>query len=207
MNYFYFPTTCIVATLHLSENGDSTAISVIGNEGMTNIAHVLGAERTLNHEVVQSTGIAYRLSRSALMSDVQRDITLQPVLLRYAQSLLTQIAQTSVCNCHHQTPQRMCRLLLQLLDRLEGTSILMTHELIANMLGVRREGISDAANKLQQAGAIVSSRGKIVVLDRKILSSHCCECYEVVKEEELRLLATQNTMAKVTQYPARLGLR
>jgi CRP-like cAMP-binding protein len=187
IEHAYFPIDSIIAILQETENGASCEISVVGNEGMTGVAMVLGAESTPSYSIVQSAGYAYRLKRSDLIAELNHNNELRNLLLRYAQSFMTQIAQTAVCNRHHSIDQRLCRLLLQSLDRVEGYSLVMTQELMANMLGVRREGITESAGKLQKLGVISYSRGHIDVLNKDKLEALCCECYVVVKKEENRL--------------------
>jgi CRP-like cAMP-binding protein len=193
LNHVYFPTTAIVSLLYVMENGASAEIAVVGNEGIVGIAVFMGGGTMPNRAVVQSAGHAYRLKGRALKQEFarfggRRRGTLQPLLLRYTMSLLTQMAQTAVCNRHHTVDQQLCRWLLLSLDRLPGNELHMTQELIANMLGVRREGVTEAAGKLQSAGLIRYSRGHITVLDRPGLEARVCECYEVVRKEYARLL-------------------
>jgi len=186
--FAYFPTDSIISLLYVMENGSSAEISVVGNEGLVGIALFMGGASTPSRAVVQSAGWAYRLSGSLLMAEFGRHGEFLFMLLRYTQALLTQMAQTAVCNRHHSIDQQLCRWLLLSLDRLNGESLVMTQELIANMLGVRREGVTDAAGKLQKQGLIEYSRGHIKVLDRPGLEERCCECYGVVKSEYDRLL-------------------
>lgn len=185
----YFPTDCIVSLLYVMENGSSAEISVVGKEGLVGISLFMGGESTPSRAVVQSSGFAYKLKSSILMTEFNRHETMLNVLLRYTQALITQMAQTAVCNRHHSVDQQLCRWLLLSLDRLNGNQLNMTQELITNMLGVRREGVTDAAGKLQKLGAIAYSRGKITVLDRAQLEELSCECYSVVKKETDRLFA------------------
>lgn len=184
----YFPTTAIVSLLYLMEDGASAEIAVVGNDGIVGIALFMGGESMPNRAVVQSAGHAYRLNGALLKQEFRRGDALQRLLLRYTQALLTQMAQTAVCNRHHTVDQQLCRWLLLSLDRLPTSELLMTQELIANMLGVRREGVTEAAGKLQKAGLIQYSRGHITVLDRPGLELQACECYQVVKRETDRLL-------------------
>ena len=184
----YFPTTCIVSMLYLMENGASAEIAVVGNEGIVGVALFMGGGTMPNRAVVQSAGDAYRLRGELLMQEFNRYGVLHNLLLRYTQALITQMAQTAVCNRHHSVDQQLCRWLLLSLDRLPGNELTMTQELIANMLGVRREGVSEAAGKLQRAGLIDYKRGRITVLDRAGLEARVCECYQVVKTEFDRLL-------------------
>ena len=188
LQHVYFPTDSIVSLLYVLDNGASAEIAVVGNEGMVGVALFMGGETTPNRAVVQAAGTAYRLRGRVLKEEFNRSGALQHLLLRYTQALLTQMAQTAVCNRHHSVDQQLCRWLLLSLDRLPGSELRMTQELIGNMLGVRREGVTEAAGKLQAAGAITYSRGHITVLDRAKLESRCCECYAVVKRESDRLL-------------------
>jgi CRP-like cAMP-binding protein len=184
----YFPTNSIVSLLYVMENGASAEIAVVGNEGVVGIALFMGGESTPSRAVVQSAGHGYRLRASALKSVFAQGGELQHVLLRYTQALITQMAQTAVCNRHHSVEQQLCRWLLLSLDRLPSNELTMTQELIANMLGVRREGVTEAAGKLQSEGLIHYSRGRITVLDRPKVEARVCECYAVVKREYDRLL-------------------
>ncbi|WP_058555772.1 Crp/Fnr family transcriptional regulator [Thiohalocapsa sp. ML1] len=192
-SHVYFPTTAIVSLLYVMENGASAEIAVVGNEGIVGIALFMGGETVPNRAVVQSAGHAYRLRGPVLKGALahfgaRRDSALQPLLLRYTMALVTQMAQTAVCNRHHSIDQQLCRWLLLSLDRLPSDELDMTQELIANMLGVRREGVTEAAGRLQSAGLIRYSRGHIKVLDRPGLEARVCECYEVVRREFERLL-------------------
>lgn len=186
--HVYFPIDCIVSLLYVLNDGSSAEISVVGNEGLVGIALFMGGETTPSQAVVQSPGHAYRLIGQRLKDEFHNSGELQLLLLRYTQALLTQMAQTAVCNRHHSVNQQLCRWLLLSLDRLSSNSLLMTQELIANMLGVRREGVTEAAGRLQKAGVIEYNRGHITVLDRPKLEEMCCECYEVVRQESERLL-------------------
>jgi len=186
--YVYFPTDCIVSLLYVMEDGSSAEIAVVGNEGVVGIALFMGGESMPNRAVVQSAGTGYRLRASVLKTEFERGGDVQHRLLRYTQALITQMAQTAVCNRHHALEQQLCRWLLLSLDRLESNDLVMTQELIANMLGVRREGVTAAAGHLQAAGVIHYSRGRITVLDRIKLEARVCECYAVVKREYDRLL-------------------
>jgi CRP-like cAMP-binding protein len=188
LTHVYFPTTCIVSLLYVMVNGASAEIAVVGNEGMVGVALFMGGETTPSRAVVQSGGYAYGLEGQFLKDEFVRGTALQHMLLRYTQALLTQMAQTAVCNRHHSVVQQLCRWLLLSLDRLPTNSLTMTHGLIADMLGVRREGVTEAAGKLQAAGLINYSRGHINVLDRSRLEAGACECYQVVKKEYDRLL-------------------
>lgn len=188
MRYVCFPTTAIVSLLYVLEDGDSAEIAVVGNEGVVGISLFMGGESTPSRAVVQSAGYGYRLPSRILKADFERSSAIMHMLLRYTQALITQMAQTAVCNRHHSLDQQLCRWLLLSLDRLHGNKLVMTQELIANMLGVRREGVTEAALKLQRAGLISYARGHIQVLDRPGLESRTCECYGVVKKEYDRLL-------------------
>lgn len=187
----YFPITAIVSLLYTLADGASAEIAVVGNEGMIGMPIFMGGETTTNRAVVQSAGDAYRLSSKLIKDEFRRAGPMQHLLLRFTQSLLTQMAQTAVCNRHHSVDQQLCRWLLLSLDRLDSNELIMTQELIANMLGVRREGVNEAAGRLQQAGLIHYCRGHITVLDRAGLEVRCCECYAVVKVESDRLLPRQ----------------
>ena len=187
MTHVYFPTTAIVSLLYVMENGASAEIAVVGNEGLVGIALFMGGESTPSRAVVQSAGKGYRMSSQALKNEFKLAPVLH-LLLRYTQALITQMAQTAVCNRHHSLDQQLCRWLLLSLDRLKGDDLLMTQELISNMLGVRREGVTEGALKLQKAGLIKYARGHITVLDRPGLEKRTCECYAVVKREYDRLL-------------------
>jgi CRP-like cAMP-binding protein len=194
LEYVYFPTDSIVSLLYVLESGASAEISVVGNEGLIGIALFMGGDTTPSRAIVQSAGHAYRLVGQRLKDEFHRSGGLQLLLLRYTQALITQMAQTAVCNRHHSVDQQLCRWLLLSLDRLKSNKLVMTQELIANMLGVRREGVTDAAGKLQKLGVISYSRGQITVLDRPQLEQLSCECYSVVKRETDRIegLATPN---------------
>src|ERR1700694_4951252 len=183
-----FPTTAIVSLLFVMADGASAEIAVVGNDGLGGVALFMGGETTPSRAVVQSEGWAYRLRGQVLKEEFTRGGAMQHLLLRYTQALLTQMAQTAVCNRHHSIDQQLCRWLLLSLDRLASDELTMTQELIANMLGVRREGVTEAARKLQGAGLIHYSRGHISVVDRAGLEARCCECYAVVKRESDRLL-------------------
>jgi CRP-like cAMP-binding protein len=188
LHYAYFPTTAIVSLLYVIENGASAEIAIVGNEGLIGVALFMGGRTMPNWAVVQSAGYAYRLRGTLLQQEFNRYGALHHLLLRYTQALITQMAQMAVCNRHHSVDQQLCRWLLLTLDRLPSNQLFMTHELIANLLGVRREGVTGAAGKLQRAGLIQYSRGHITVLDRPGLEARVCECYEVVKKEFERLL-------------------
>ena len=188
MGYVYFPTTCIVSLLYVMESGASAEIAIAGNEGLVGVSLFMGGESTPSRAVVQSAGAGYRLKADVLKREFALGGGLQHLALRYTQALITQMAQTAVCNRHHSVDQQLCRWLLLSLDRLPGDELRMTQELIANMLGVRREGVTEAAGHLQAAGLIHYSRGKITILDRAKLERRVCECYGVVKTEYDRLL-------------------
>lgn len=189
MQYVYFPTTCIVSLLYVLEDGGSAEIAVVGNEGIVGFSLFMGGGSTPSRAVVRGGGHAYRLRAHRLLQEFERGGPVQRLLLRYTQALITQMTQTAVCNRHHSVEQQLCRTLLLTLERLNGTSLTLTHELIAGVLGVRREGISEAAGNLQRAGLIRYSRGHIEVLDRAGLEQAACECYRVVKLEFDRLLS------------------
>ncbi|CAI8705278.1 Crp/Fnr family transcriptional regulator [Pseudomonas donghuensis] len=188
LQYVYFPTDTIISLLYVMEDGASAEISVVGNEGLVGIAVFMGGESTPSRAIVQSAGNAYRLAGQRLKSEFNRHGEMMQLLLRYTQALITQMAQTAVCNRHHSIDQQLCRWLLLSLDRLPSNQLILTQELIANMLGVRREGVTEAAGKLQKLGVIEYSRGHIEVLNRAKLEMLCCECYAVVKKETDRLL-------------------
>ena len=186
--YVYFPTSSIVSLLYVLADGASAEIAVTGNEGLVGIALFMGGETTPSRAVVQSAGHGFRLRAAVLKNAFEAGGDLQHLLLRYTQALITQMTQTAVCNRHHSVDQQLCRWLLLSLDRLPGKELVMTQELIANMLGVRREGVTEAAGKLQAEGLIRYSRGRITVPDRRQLEGRVCECYGVVKKEYDRLL-------------------
>src|SRR3954463_2934609 len=188
MAHIFFPTEGIVSLLNVMANGSSAEIAITGNEGVVGISLFMGGLRTTSRAVVQSAGHAYRLKADVLKAEFDRGSELQHLLLRFTQALITQMTQTAVCNRHHSVDQQLCRWLLLSLDRLATTDLVMTQELIANMLGVRREGVTEAAGKLQSEGLIEYSRGKITVVDREKLEARVCECYSVVKREYDRLL-------------------
>jgi CRP-like cAMP-binding protein len=188
LRHVYFPTDSIVSLLYVLADGASAEISVVGNEGLIGIALFMGGETTPSRAIVQSAGFAYRMAGQMLKDEFHRSGEMQLLLLRYTQALITQMAQTAVCNRHHSVDQQLCRWLLLSLDRLASNELVMTQELIANMLGVRREGVTEAAGKLDRLGVIRYARGRIVVLDRPKLEELCCECYAVVKKESDRLL-------------------
>ena len=186
LSHVYFPTTAIVSLLYVMENGSSAEIAVVGYEGIVGVSLFMGGESTPSRAVVQSAGQGFRLKSQAIKEEFKRAPVLH-LLLRYTQALITQMAQTAVCNRHHSLDQQLCRWLLLSLDRLQGSELVMTQELISNMLGVRREGVTEAALQLQAAGLIKYSRGRISVLDRPGIEKRSCECYGVVKKEYDRL--------------------
>jgi CRP-like cAMP-binding protein len=188
LRHIYFPTDSIVSLLYVLTNDESAEIAVVGNDGAIGVALFMGGETTTNRAIVQSAGSAYQLTGARLKEEFQRHGELLHILLRYTQALLTQMSQTAVCNRHHSVDQQLCRWLLLSLDRLASSELAMTQQLIANMLGVRREGVTEAAGKLQELGVLTYQRGRITVLDRPALERLCCECYAVVKEETDRLM-------------------
>ncbi len=188
ITHAYFPTSGIVSLLYLMQDGASAEISVIGNDGLVGVALLMGGDATPSRAVVQCAGHAYRLAGAALKEEFERDGPLRPLLLRYNQALFTQIAQTAVCNRYHTLDQQLCRRLLASMDRLGSNEMAMTQELIANMLGVRRQGVTEAARVLQEAGIIRYRHGIITVVDRAALEARVCECYSVVRKECERLL-------------------
>jgi CRP-like cAMP-binding protein len=188
LSHVYFPSTAIISLLYVMENGASAEIAVVGNDGLVGISIFMGGGSTPSRAVVQSAGSGWRMRAQAVRDEFNLSGPVMHVLLRYTQALITQMAQTAVCNRHHSLDQQLCRWLLLSLDRLEGNELVMTQELIANMLGVRREGVTDSALKLQKLGLIRYARGHITVLDRPGLEARTCECYAVVKKEYDRLL-------------------
>ena len=188
LTHVYFPTTSIVSILYVLENGSSAEIAVVGREGLVGVSLFMGGGTTPSRAVVQSAGYGFRLKAKDMKLEFDKGGPVLHLLLRYTQALITQMSQTAVCNRHHSLDQQLCRWLLLSLDRLEGSELVMTQELIANMLGVRREGVTEGASKLQHAGLISYSRGRITVLDRPGLEKRTCECYEVVRKEYDRLL-------------------
>ena len=188
LQHAYFPTSAIVSLHYVMENGASAEVAGVGNEGMLGISLFMGGETTLNRAIVQTAGHAYRLPVRLLMEEFNRSGLMLHLLLRYTQALITQMAQTAACNRHHSVQQQLCRWLLLTLDRSPSTELVMTQELIAGMLGVRREGVTEAAGKLKDLGVISYRRGHITVRDRKGLTANVCECYDVVKNEFGRLL-------------------
>ena len=188
LSHVYFPIDAIVSLLYVMGNGDSAEIAVVGHEGIVGIALFMGGESTPSRAIVQSAGRAFRMSASVIKEEFDRSGSVMHLLLRYTQALITQMAQTAVCNRHHSVDQQLCRWLLLSLDRLRGNQLVMTQDLIANMLGVRREGVTEAAIKLQKSGLISYARGHITMLDRAGLEKRTCECYSVVRKEYDRLL-------------------
>ena len=188
LRYVYFPTTSIISLLYVMEDGASAEIAIVGNEGLLGISLFMGGDTTPSRAVVQSAGFAFRLKAQLLKDEFARFGPTMHLLLRYTQALITQMSQTAVCNRHHSVDQQLCRWLLLSLDRLQSNELSMTQELIANMLGVRREGVTEAAGKLQKAGLIRYQRGRITVVDRPGVEARSCECYQVVREEFDRLL-------------------
>jgi len=191
LRHVYFPTTSIVSLLYVMENGASAEIAVVGNEGIVGVSIFMGGESTPSRAVVQSAGHGFRLQANTMKEEFNRAGPVLHLFLRYTQALITQMSQTAVCNRHHTLDQQLCRWLLLSLDRLQGNQLVMTQELIANMLGVRREGVTEGALKLQHAGLISYARGHITVLDRNGLEKRSCECYAVVKKEYDRLLPNE----------------
>ena len=192
LSYVYFPTTAIVSLLYVMADGASAEIAVVGHEGIVGISLFMGGESTISRAVVQSAGRGFRLRANVVMQEFNRGGPVLHLLLRYTQALITQMAQTAVCNRHHTLDQQLCRWLLLSLDRLHGDTLVMTQQLIANMLGVRREGVTEAAGSLQKAGLIEYHRGVITVIDRDGLERQTCECYRVVKQEYDRLLPSSS---------------
>jgi len=188
MTHMYFPTTSIVSLLYVMESGASAEIAVVGHEGVVGLPLIMGGGSTPSRALVQSAGEGFRLAANLMLQEFERSGAVMHLLLRYTQSLITQMAQTAVCNRHHSLDQQLCRWLLLSLDRLSSNELVMTQELIANMLGVRREGVTEAAGRLHKAGIIDYHRGRIIVLDRNRLEERTCECYAVVKKECERLL-------------------
>jgi CRP-like cAMP-binding protein len=199
--HIFFPLDAIISLLYVLKDGASAEIAVVGNDGAIGVALFMGGATTTNRAIVQSAGSAYRLTRRRLKLEFDRHGEMLHILLRYTQALITQMAQTAVCNRHHSVDQQLCRWLLLSLDRLASNELTMTQELIANMLGVRREGVTDAAGKLQKLGVIKYRRGKIIVLDRPRLEALSCECYEVVKKETDRLLPERRLSVPAAASP------
>lgn len=198
LQHAYFPVSCIVSLHYVTESGASAEIAGVGNEGMVGISLFMGGDTTPSSAVVQTTGLAFRLERSVLKEEFDRGGPMQRLMLRYTQALISQMSQTAVCNRHHSVEQQLCRWLLTTLDRVPSGQLVMTQELVASMLGVRREGITEAAGSLQQAGIIRYRRGHIAVLERSGLDSRACECYAVVRKEYLRLFAEFPRPAAIT---------
>jgi CRP-like cAMP-binding protein len=194
LRHIYFPTDSIVSLLYMFQGGESAEIAVVGNDGAIGVALFMGGETTTNRAIVQSAGSAYQLAGARLKEEFGRHGEMLHILLRYTQALITQMSQTAVCNRHHSVDQQLCRWLLLSLDRLPSAELSMTQELIANMLGVRREGVTEAAGKLQKLGVIRYRRGQITVLDRRRLERLSCECYAVVKKETDRLLPLRTAL-------------
>lgn len=192
MSHVYFPTTAVVSLHHVMENGASMEVALVGREGIVGIAIFMGGETTLSRAVVHSAGMGYRMRAQDIKDAFNRAGPLTHLLLRYTQALITQASQVAVCNRHHSLDKQLCRWLLQSLDRLSGNELMMTQEMIANMLGVRREGVTEAAQRLQKMGIIRYTRGRIMVLDRAALEGRVCECYAVIKTEYDRLLAVHS---------------
>lgn len=201
MRYVYFPTDCIISLVYEMEDGASAEISVVGLEGLLGIAAFMGGESTPSRAIALHAGNCYRLPAQRLQYEFNNDSVVRSILLRYTQTLIAQMAQTAVCNRHHTIDQQLCRWLLLSLDRLPGDKISMTQELIANMLGVRRESVTEAAGKLQHRGVIRYQRGRITVMDRPQLETLCCECYAVVKKEAIRLNPGKYMHQKVKYEP------
>ena len=207
MPHVYFPVDSIISLLYVMENGSSAEISVVGNEGVVGISLFMGGESTPSRAVVQSAGRALRLPGQKIKNEFNLHGELLVLMLRYTQALITQMSQTAVCNRHHTIDQQLCRWLLLSLDRLPTNRLTMTQELIANMLGVRREGVTEAAGKLQRAAVIEYRRGRITVLDRPKLEEMCCECYAVVKQETDRLLPKKTNRSESAEVMAHLPVR
>ena len=205
-SHVYFPTSAIVSLLYVSQSGASAEIAVVGNEGIVGVSLFLGGGFTVSRGVVQSAGLGFRVSAQAIKNEFERSGVVMHLLLRYTQALITQMAQTAVCNRHHSLDQQLCRSLLLRLDRSQGSELAMTQELIANMLGVRRESVTEAALRLQKAGLIRYARGHISVLDREGLEQRACECYAVVKKEFDRLLPRNRWHFPATRACGRCGL-
>ncbi len=203
--YAYFPLDCIVSLLYVMQSGSSAEISVVGNEGVIGVALFMGGESTPSRAIVQSGGVGYRMPSQRLKDEFNRHGPLMNLLLRYTQALITQTAQIAACNRYHSIDQQLCRWLLLSLDRLSGNKLLMTQELIANMLGVRREGVTEAAGKLQKLGVIEYRRGHITVIDRQKLEQLSCECYGVVRRETDRLLPNTKHMGKALPESRQYG--
>lgn len=192
-NYVYFPIDCIVSLLYVLANGDTAEVAVVGNDGLVGMPVISGGSRSPHRAIVQAAGSAFRLPAKSLRAEFERGESAQQVMLRYSQALMIQTGQTAVCNRHHDLDQQLCRWLLMSIDRLPSNDLSMTQELISNMLGVRREGVTSAAGKLQKLGVISYQRGRITVLDRAKLETLSCECYEAVRAEYVRLLPWDTT--------------
>src|SRR5450830_912891 len=201
LHHAYFPTSSVISLLYDMEDGYSSEIAGVGNEGMLGVALFMGGETMLNYAVVQSDGYAFRIDASVIKKEFNRNGEMHHLLLQYTQALITQIAQTAACNRHHSLDEQLCRWLLLSSDRLNGNELTITQELIANMLGVRREGVTEAARNLQQAGLIHYRRGHITVLNRKGLEERVCECYQLVKTEYDRLLPYKKIPPKISRVP------
>lgn len=206
MRHIYFPTTAVVSLHYVLENGASAEIAVLGNEGLVGIELLMGGSTTPSRAVVHCKGLAYRLRPSVLLTEFQMGGNMQQLLLRYTQALMTQMTQIAVCNRHHSVEQQLCRWLLLSCDRALGNTLNVTHELIANMLGVRRESVTEAAGRLQREGLIRYSRGRIQILDTNRLEHHGCECYQVVRTEFERLLPLGEGYGCLQHEPALLSL-
>ncbi|MGJ7610208.1 MULTISPECIES: Crp/Fnr family transcriptional regulator [unclassified Variovorax] len=206
MNHMYFPTTAIVSLLYVTESGSSAELAVVGNEGLVGIALFMGGDTTSHRAVVQSAGHGYRLPAAEIKSEFSGSMPVMHLLLRYTQALITQMAQTAICNRYHSLDQQLCRWLLMSLDRSSGPQLTTTQELISNMLGVRRESVTESALKLQHAGVIRYARGQITVIDRAALEQRCCECYNVVKREYERLLPKATAVQSSRSAACRIGL-
>jgi len=191
--YVYFPIDCIVSLLYVLENGDTAEVAIVGNDGLVGMPVITGGSRSPHRATVQAAGFAFRMPAKNLRAEFERGGPAQQILLRYSQALMILIGQTAVCNRHHNLDQQLCRWLLTSIDRLPGNDLSMTQELIANMLGVRREGVTSAAGKLQKIGVISYQRGRITVLDRAKLEALSCECYETMRSEYTRLLPWDTT--------------
>jgi len=192
-SFVYFPVNCIVSLLYVLADGDTAEVAIVGNDGLVGMPVITGGSRSPHRAIVQSAGVALRMPAKSLRTEFERGGPSQQILLRYSQALMIQIGQTAVCNRHHSLDQQLCRWLLMSIDRLSGNDLTITQELISNMLGVRREGVTGAAGKLQKLGAISYARGKITVLDRAQLETLSCECYETVRAEYVRLLPWDTT--------------
>jgi CRP-like cAMP-binding protein len=186
--YIYFPDTCVVSLIYITENGGATELAIVGCEGLIEISKILGGDKTISSAVIQCKGTAYRVSSDFLQNEFETNVIFKTLVLKFTQALITQMTQMAVCNRHHSLEQQLCRWMLSCLDRLTSSEIIITQELISNLLGVRREGVTEAAIKLQRDGLISYSRGRINVIDKTLLSKRSCECHGVVKREYNRLL-------------------